>query len=260
MSLLGGLESVGLAEMNERAGLMTRFDTKHVLGHQEMSDLVARLGDRMRVLRDGDREQFAYVTVYFDDEHLRSYRDHAMGRIRRFKTRLRHYADTGDVFVEAKMRLPAGQTVKVRRKIHGFDATPIAGPPSDEMAEFLSATVAETLGMSLPGKLMPTLVVRFDRATIVTDAGERSTVDSHLSFAAPDGRPLASVTEGVHVVEVKSPTQRSEIGTVLLRSGCKPVAVSKYCMGIGLSRPDARANAWRPAMRRLGLIDSRLVA
>lgn len=254
MSPLGGLPTIGLAELNENSGLMTRFDEKYVLDDARLLALAASLEGRARVLREGPRETFRYRTVFFDDPGLRSYRDHAMGRIRRFKSRLRSYDDTGDAFVEAKMRLPRGQTVKIRRQVSPAPADP-ASPPTPEMLEFLASTLGEVLGVALPAELAPTVVVSFGRSTLVDDvSGERVTVDSNLVLSNPAATRSVAVAEGLHVVEVKSGSRRSEIGRFLSRGGSRPLAISKYCMGIGLTRTDVTANPWRPAMRMLGLV------
>jgi hypothetical protein len=249
---LDRLASIGLAELNRSAGLMSRFDSKYVLSRDAFATFAGSLADSVRVLRDGDRCSFRYVTVYFDDPEFGSYRDHAMGRIRRFKTRVRRYEDSGDTFIEAKMRLPRGETVKVRRPVE----VDISAPPTDEMLGFWSGALDEVLGLPLPGALAPSVVVTFDRATLVSEAsGERVTVDSRLVLASAGGEPARAVRDDVHVVEVKSPTQRGGIARSLHRAGSHPIAVSKYCMGVGVLHPHMRANAWRPAMRMLGLLD-----
>lgn len=257
MSPLGRLPSISLAEMTEQAGLMTRFDAKHVVNDEHLAGLAAALSGRARLLREGERESFRYQTVFYDDPGLRSYHDHAMGRIRRFKTRLRRYEDTGDVFVEVKMRFPRGQTVKVRKQMNDAPTDPTA-TPTEEMLAFLGATLDETLGVGLPERLSPSLVVGFDRSTIVAESsGERVTVDSHLVLADPRGARSVAVPRGVHVVEVKSPSQRSAVGRELHLGGSRPMAISKYCIGVALVGGTLTANAWRPAMRRLGLVGPR---
>lgn len=194
---------------------------------------------------DGRRE-FAYRSTYFDTASLTTFRHHLQQRRRRYKVRAREYVDSGLCSFEVKHKGARGRTVKRRMSYDpGLDHM------TEEAMSFLAESVLREYDHAPPEAMLPTLTMRFDRITLVAVAlGERVTVDMGLSFRGPGGA-VGSMAPGCAIVESKSAAGRASIDRLLRRAGIRSEpACSKYCLGIGLLRPDERVNAFRPLLRR----------
>ncbi|MET0955642.1 MAG: VTC domain-containing protein, partial [Cryobacterium sp.] len=111
---LAGLAPIDLAELTERASLLTRIDRKYVLPRTELDAVLGDLDPAVRVLDiDGVRSS-AYESVYFDTPELTSFLMAAHPRRRRFKIRTRTYVDSAQSYLEVKTRGGRGVTVKDR--------------------------------------------------------------------------------------------------------------------------------------------------
>jgi len=107
---LEGLATIGLAELTERASLLTRIDRKYVLPRAELDAVLGDLDPAVRVLDiDGVRSS-AYESVYFDTPELTSFLMAAHPRRRRFKIRTRTYVDSAQSYLEVKTRGGRGVT------------------------------------------------------------------------------------------------------------------------------------------------------
>src|SRR5688500_15968124 len=111
---LARLPGIGLAELIDRAALLTRVDRKYVLPQHDAWALVGQLGPLARVLDIGGLRQFRYTSVYFDTADLTSFRSAAHRRRCRFKIRTRTYLDSGECWLEVKTRGTRAGTVKTR--------------------------------------------------------------------------------------------------------------------------------------------------
>jgi hypothetical protein len=240
--LIGTLEPVGLAEVLRVAELQTRVDRKYLLSADQVADLVADLGQSFRALRIEGRGVFGYESVYFDTPDLMTFRAHQQGRRRRFKVRTRTYADSGDCLFEVKRKGQRGVTVKER----------LAHPPQardrlDGRAREFVAEVLADFESAPQWQLDPVLRTWYRRATLVgPEEGSRLTFDVELGFCGP-GR-TAGGSDRV-IVESKSAGFGSA-DRALARRGVRPVALSKYCVGIALTRPGVTANRWNRVLRR----------
>ena len=99
---LDGLPSIGLADLNREASLLTRRDRKYLVPVSLARLLVDQNG--LLVLEIDGRRSFGYESVYFDTPDLVSYRAAAHKRRLRFKVRTRCYRDTGICSLEVKTR------------------------------------------------------------------------------------------------------------------------------------------------------------
>ena len=71
-----------------------------------------------------------------------------------------------------------------------------------------------------------------------------------MRFRAPDGAGGRLASETV-IVESKSLGGHALADRVLRELGARPVAIcSKYCLGVGFTRPDVKSNRLRPLLRR----------
>lgn len=245
MNPFAGLEPIDLGSLNASAELLRRFDAKYVVPVALLPRLATSFGPGVRALEEGGRRGFLYETTYFDTADLRTYRDHVMDRRRRYKVRHRRYVDAGDEFVEVKLRGLRDMTSKERwrSRLEG-------GALSAADTALVSGVVERHHGRGIDEPLSRTLVTWFTRSTVFDPVSrERITVDTDISVGAPEGTIVRLSTDHA-LVEVKSGDPRSHGHRTLAALGLRERSVSKYCVGIALTR-DERANEWLPVLRLL---------
>jgi hypothetical protein len=239
------LPAIGLAELETTAALQERVDTKYVVPVGDLTGLVDRLGDTHAVLEIGGRRAFQYRTTYFDTDELRAFRDHLQQRRRRYKCRSREYVDSGLCTFEVKLKGLRGRTVKFRM---AYDRT-LRDELSEPALAFLHDCLERSYGRPPAGVLRPALAVAYTRVTLV-GPGERLTCDFDLAFSAPDGTS-GRLAPGMAIVETKSERGSAVADRALRTLGARPErACSKYCLGIGWTRPSVKSNPLRPLLRR----------
>jgi hypothetical protein len=218
--------------------LQDRVDAKYVVATAQLEALVAALGGSHAVLEIGGLRAFAYETTYFDTPDLRAFREHVQERRRRFKCRIRTYADTGACFFEVKLKGPRGRTVKHRMPYERRnDLTP-------EALAFLREHVEHAPGATL----RPALVASCTRVTLLAK-GERVTCDFGLAFRGPGGA-AGRMDPGAVIVETKS-AGGAAADRALRALGSRPAErCSKYCLGVALTHPGVRRNTLLPLLRR----------
>jgi hypothetical protein len=241
------LAPIGLDELIAGAGLLDRVDRKYVVPVATLERLIDALRPSHRLLTVGDRTTFDYRSTYFDTPDLALFRAHVQGRRRRFKCRTRLYLDSGLHAFEVKLKGPRDRTVKHRLTCPELPAGPLADPARG----FMERCLAEHYDTAIAEELHPSLTVAYRRVTLAApERDERVTYDVALRFLGPDGRG-GRLADGLAVVESKSLDGRATADRVLGTLGVRPVAnCSKYCLGVGLTRPGARANRLRPLLRR----------
>ncbi len=235
---------VGLDELVERAGLLTRVDRKYLVPLDDVDTLVRGLPPDAQVLEIGPRRLFDYESVYFDTPDLLAYRLAAHRRRRRFKVRTRTYVDSALCWIEVKTRGARGTTVKDRVP-HHLDDRGSVGPAQG----FVTATLtAQGIAGADTMAWVPTLVTRYRRATILLpDTDSRLTVDVDLSWH--DGRrPLH--LQRVAVVETKTGSTASAADRLLWAHGHRPVRISKYATGMAALQPELPSTRWQRTLRR----------
>lgn len=250
------MEPIGLQELTERAGLLTRIDRKYLVPRTELDHLLDLLPGTTRVLQIGDHRQFGYRSVYFDTPELLAYRLTAQRRRRRFKIRTRSYLDSGLHLLEVKTRGPRGTTVKQRVPYAG-DGERLVRQDKAEAYAALQHTGAVT--PSSADDLRPTLITSYHRVTLFLPRSQsRVTIDSELTWTLPDDeRGLA--LDGHVVVETKCPGPAAEMDRALWSHRLRPCAVSKFGTGLAALRPDLPAHRWHRVMNR-HLIQKELIS
>lgn len=242
---------IGLAALNAKADMLTRLDNKYIVTAAAMRHAISPLADRFDMLQIDDRRIFDYQTCYFDSPDLRSYFDHHQGRRKRAKIRMREYCGTDLCFVEIKLKDKRGITIKKRlrqdpAKFGRLDA---------EALTFLHDTYRAHYDEPLTGDLMRILDMRYRRMTLVAKSGgERMTIDGNLQFFGKmSDRALAyPAAADRFILETKSCNGHGIADRILRRLQIHPTKrVSKYCVGMALTRPDIRDNRFLPALRRL---------
>ena len=237
-----GLVRTPLLAAVETADLQTRVDRKYVVAPAMLWAMVAGLGTDAQVV-DIDGEQcFAYRSVYFDTIDRLAYRKAAHRRPDRFKVRTRTYVDQGECFLEVKRRDARGRTTKVR----------VPYDPADE--ERLTPTgrvfVDEHVVLPTPlAPLHPVLTTEYHRVTLLDcTRSVRLTLDAGLVCRSTDGREVR-LADAV-VVETKSTGAPTAADRLLWRTGTRPVAISKYAVGMAALDPSLPANHWNPVLKR----------
>ena len=244
--LAGGFAPLSLEELNARAELRHRVDTKYLVPLESLEAVLAALNGSYTVLEIESRRHFTYRTTYFDSPGLTTYRAHMQQRRRRFKCRSRQYVESGLTYFEVKLKGRRGETVKERLPSQPdrhdvFD---------DEARTFLSERLATHYGTQLVEEFEPTLAMRYSRLTLVSlDEEERLTLDAALSFRGADGGVTAMASEYA-IVESKSTRGRGAADRRLRARGFRPISCSKYCLGIALTREDVRGNDFLWLARR----------
>ena len=247
---LAGLASafapLTLAELNARAELRQRVDSKYVVPLESLESLLSQLAGSYAVLEIDGGRQFTYRTTYFDTPSLTTYRAHMQQRRRRFKCRSRQYVESGLNFFEVKLKGRRGETVKER-----LPSLPERHEAFGEEARtFLSGCLSTHYGTELEEEFQPTLQMGYRRLTLVSlDEAERLTLDAALSFQGVNGAATAMAADYA-IVESKSTRGRGTADRRLRALGFRPIRCSKYCLGIALTRHDVRGNDFLWLARR----------
>ena len=242
VSAVDRLPSVDLAELNDRAELLTRTDRKYVVAAGELDDIVTGIAG-LRVLEVEGRRSSRYESTYLDTVDLDSWTGAAQRRRRRWKVRTRVYADTGERWLEVKTRGLRGATVKERLPHDGPDAS---GHADAWVRDRLAAARVDDVD---PSGLVATLHTSYRRTTLLLPGcAGRATVDRDLRWVS--GHGTADVGD-VLVVETKSGTPRpGPLDRRLWHLGHRPVRMSKYGTGLALLTPDLPGNRWHRVTRR----------
>jgi hypothetical protein len=235
------LAPLSLEEVLAVADLQTRTDRKYLVDPEVFARLVDEVGAGLGVLEMDGVRSFRYESVYFDTPALDSYLGAAHGRRRRFKVRTRSYLDSGDCMLEVKTRSGRGETVKIRMPydIERRSCLDAAG------LEFVRTHAALPAGAALA----PVLRTTYRRSTLVDlSTGSRLTCDADLECSSPAGASVSLPDE--LLVETKSAGAPTAADRFLWRAGVRPVAVSKFCVGMAALDPTLPANKWNRILRR----------
>jgi hypothetical protein len=241
------LSPISLEETVDQAALLRRIDTKYVVTDSDVVRLLDRIGPAYRILEIDGMRAFRYSSRYLDSGDLRSFRWHVQERRRRFKARIRHCLDSGDRLLEVKTRGTRGETVKYRRPC-SLDES------GAQHAQFVSECLADAYGMRIDDALDPVLDVAYSRTTLVARAGAtRITMDRALAFHDLRSGLIHRLPEDRWIVETKSANGRGDADRALLSAHVRPVSVSKYILGLALTRPELRVNSYLATVRSMSI-------
>ncbi|MCV2394944.1 polyphosphate polymerase domain-containing protein [Actinotalea sp. M2MS4P-6] len=235
------LAPIDLAEIEQVAHLQTRVDRKYLVPLELADQLVGEAVPHGRVLTIDGRTGFGYESVYFDTDDLAAYRAAAGRRRHRFKVRTRTYLDSGHSVLEVKTRGSRGETVK-ERITHDAETTTLdrAG------IAFIEERIGDLVG---DRELVPTLTTRYRRTTVVDAAVPmRMTIDTDLRCG--DGADEVGL-DGMAIVEVKSGARATPADRWLWAHGVRPLAISKYAVGVAALR-GLPGNRWRRPLSLVG--------
>ena len=234
------LPAIGLTELEERANLLTRVDRKYVLEADALDAVSAFLPDDARVLEIAGERAFDYRSTYLDTDGLDAYLDTARKRRRRWKVRTRLYLSTGTSFLEVKTRR-GPTTVKERIPWSGVRLGHFG-------ADFVEASL-RSAGVSMDAlTLRPAVTTCYRRNTLLLPtSGARVTIDRDLTWSDITVARRLEFGDLV-IVETKSPSAPSEFDRLLWSHGIRPVALSKYAVGMAGLHPSLPRNRWHRLM------------
>lgn len=238
---LADLRPMSLAEINERAALVTRTCRKYLVPADLMPSLFAGARGRFGVLTIGGRRDFRYSSTYLDTPGLRTFHDHRQGRRVRFKARTRTYVDTGTSMFEIKLKGARGVTDKTRMAHTG---------PLDQLTPATRRFLDDALrayGVDPPDVLVASAVTDYRRTTVVSLSGEeRVTVDTDL--VGYRGGWSVRMRPDVVLLEVKTRGGLTATERRLHEFGFRETRFTKYGATLATLEPGLRGNRWHRAM------------
>lgn len=232
------LPGISLAELDERAALLTRFDRTYLMDVANAEILSATMPPGTRVLDIDGRRCSSYSSTYLDTGSLTCYLDSALGRPRGFKVRFRRYENAGEEFLEVKTTR-AGLTVKERVALGATSA----GGLTAEGERFVSERLAAA-GINFDVPLHPVLQTRYQRTTLfLPETSSRVTIDIQPTWHGVN--PAASLTcPHLAFVETKTAHQTTSVDHLLWSLGHRPVSISKDVMGLAALNPALPHRRW----------------
>lgn len=239
------LPSIRLEEM-DAIKLMNRVDTKYLTNEAVLLQLLAAAREAgYRALEIDGLKITPYNSLYYDTPDLKMYLDHHNRRLFRQKVRTRMYVNSGETYLEIKLKNNKGRTKKKRRMID--PSLFLDFRSNEEAAAYLAGHSAYAAT-----DLLPQMETRFQRITLVNaDKTERLTIDTNVSFANHVTGMEASLPEAV-IIELKQDGRiSSPMKRILLRHRVKPFRVSKYCIGMTLTRPGIKSNRFKLKVRSI---------
>lgn len=237
--LISFYDSISLQDMGQ-VKLMNRLDTKFLLSPKTLISCLSAHIEDYNVVEINGKRTLSYETTYFDTENLSMYHEHHNGKKRRFKIRYRKYAESGDEFLEVKLK-EKNRTHKKRIAIDGYDAK-ISGARElfvNENTPFYAED------------LVPVLNTNFQRITLVNKkACERITIDLNIGFS--DATSKKDINNCV-IVEVKRNREDvySSFARTIKEHGFLPISISKYCLGTVALNNDVKYNRFKPRLRKV---------
>ena len=143
--------------------LLDRTDTKFVVSHDQLREVMAQSIDQYCVLQVNGVRPGRYVTTYFDTPDFAMYHAHHNGERYRYKLRCRSYLDSEMVYVEVKMKNNKDRMVKFRQPVTehrltwtGFDRSWL--PPQFSVSS--SRMYVRSFGTAFAASRWPTLKIR----------------------------------------------------------------------------------------------------
>ncbi|CAB4572185.1 unannotated protein [freshwater metagenome] len=247
MDALSRFATISLEELSSQAELLRRFDTKYIVPLPQLNSLYDALPAATRILAVNGISETSYVTNYYDSADLHTYFDHLKQRRKRFKIRTRYYDEPANGYLEIKIKMPRGQTQKVR---WALDVNDVMSPLQEPHTTMLTDALLNVSYEGLTRPYSQTLQTTFERSTLFDPhAHERITIDTHLEATLGNSSINLGATHAI--VEIKSSTQSSQTHRIFTHMGIRPRSVSKYCVAMTALRPELGGAPWKSALHLL---------
>lgn len=243
--VLASIAPITLGEM-DAVKLLNRIDSKYLTDESTLLDILhdaAAAGYRVLTIEGLKRNR--YNSIYYDTAGLRMFCDHHNRRLVRQKVRTRAYVESGQAFLEIKRKNNHGRTKKKRMEI-----------PLEELMDFGADTAAcdflSAKSWFTAPELSPVLSTAFKRITLVNPAmTERLTIDTELCFKN-FRTGLGTTLQNAVIIELKQDGHAaSQMKGILLDHRVKPVRVSKYCIALTLTDPQAKSGRFKVKVRTI---------
>ena len=240
--IVQGMKPITLDEMKS-VQLMNRIDTKYVVTDTQLREILSRVCDSYYAQEVENNRFSPYRTLYYDTPELAMYIAHHNRHLAREKVRVRTYVDTDLTFCEVKHKNNKGRTSKERIKMERVDNI-VENPTT-------AAFLAERQPYEVES-LRPQLETAFNRVTLVNfEKTERLTIDCDLTFNDKMSGKMAKMAPLV-VMELKQDGRaHSLLKDVLFDMRIKPFKISKYCIGICLTRPEVKQNRFKKKLMKI---------
>jgi hypothetical protein len=175
MNPLSRFEEISVEDLSAQAELLRRFDTKFIVPVEVLPQIYTSLPCTTKVLTVDNSHSTSYATHYYDSSDLHTYHDHLKQRRKRFKIRTRFYNEALNGNLEIKIKMPRGQTQKVRWALNVND---VASPLGESHLSLLNATLTDNAYTPLTNDYHRTLKTTFSRTTLFDpESLERITID-----------------------------------------------------------------------------------
>nr|WP_321451021.1 polyphosphate polymerase domain-containing protein [uncultured Carboxylicivirga sp.] len=230
-------DSISLNEMG-RVKLMNRIDTKFLMSPEALVKCLSQHVEDYSVVEIKGKRLLSYLTTYYDTDNLNMYHEHHNGKTRRYKIRYREYAESGDKFLEIKLKDKC-RTNKERVAVKGFEES-ITG---------LEEVFVNGNSPYHAVDLKPVLTTEFERITLVNkNTCERITIDLNIRFNDKLNRKNF---DNCVIVEIKRSREDvySSFARTIKKEGFLPLSISKYCLGTITLNHKIKYNNFKPRLR-----------
>lgn len=128
---------------------------------------------------------------------------------------------------------------------------------STQLSDAQSNKIREFYPRQLTGRLDTTLINTYNRITLVNkDKTERCTIDVNLTFTNPASLHEEICVNDIAIIEVKQSKTSVLNGIIaaLRTMRIPPSSISKYVLGLILTRPEIKHNAFKPLLHKINKI------
>lgn len=238
--------TIDLAELDSLQ-LINRYDRKFIIPETELLSILSELSAEYSVLQINNNTILGYESDYLDTDDLQFYHAHHNGKSNRVKLRRRFYTATNDSYFEIKHKNNKNKTTKKRWKL------------DPNLPAFSDAIISELENPLLidPATINNKLKVKYKRICLVSKSlPEKITIDTSLCFINGKTIPMP----GIAIAEIKTPRPhtRSSFIEIMKHKRISQSSISKYCLGISLSRPDEKRNRFKKTIRSIDKITDAL--
>ncbi len=242
--ILNNFEPISLKQLEENASLMDRRDTKFIIKHSLLPEILTCLSQEYYALEIGNVREFDYTNVYYDTPSLNLFRCHHNGKLNRYKVRLRRYEDVGTNFFEVKFKSNKDRTIKKRVKVKEFSEEIV----DKEWDFLLSYSYFQRQEM-----VVPVVNVIYKRITLVNKKfTDRVTIDINLCF---NNHEKEADMNNIVIIELKQSSHtQSLLKNILKEKHIHPFSFSKYCMGICKLYPHVKMNTFKMKLKKINAI------
>jgi hypothetical protein len=247
ISILDKFHPIGLEEMDS-VNFMNRTDSKYVFNIHSLPALIESASGNYRVLEINNFRAFPYNTVYFDTEDYYLYNQHVVGKMGRYKIRVRTYESSETSYLEIKNKTNKGRTIKSRIKKKNDTGI-------NEGAGY--QFIREVIPDHQLKELHPMLSNRFTRVTLTNlEVRERITLDFNISFSCMNGKHLELPYLAIAEIKRDKSSGFSPFCSEIKKMGIRETGFSKYCLGLSILDDVPKKNIFKSKILMLNKIQN----